>query len=132
MDDGVGQVRMGVPRVTVAVIETVSGLADALSEIESFAVGLPTSSGVKLTVIEQLAPDASVAPQSLVGANCLEPPLRVIPLMVTAELKLLVKVTVCAAGVAPTGQMEKFNADGEAISSEPTITFWPLDAVEPG
>jgi len=57
---------------------------------------------------------------------------RVIPLMVTAELKLLVKVTVCAAGVAPTGQMEKFSADGEAISSEPTITFCALDAVEPG
>jgi hypothetical protein len=66
MDDGMGQVRMGVPRVTVAVIETVSGLADALSEIESFAVGLPASSGVKLILIEQVAPDAIVAPQLLV------------------------------------------------------------------
>jgi len=60
------QVRIGVPRVTVAVMATVRGLVDALSEIESFAVGLPASSGVKLTLIEQLTPDASVAPQLLV------------------------------------------------------------------
>ena len=61
-----GQVRMGVPRVTVPVMDTVNELADALLEIESFAVGLPAISGVKLTVIEQLAPDASVAPHLLV------------------------------------------------------------------
>src|SRR5580704_12918766 len=110
MGDGAGQVRMGVPRVTVPVRVTVCGLVEL--EIESFAVGLPASSGVKLTTIEQLPPEASVAPQFVVCANWFAPaPVRVIPAIEMAELKLLAKVTVCEAGAAPTGQTEKFSVD---------------------
>jgi hypothetical protein len=66
MGDGAGQVRVGVPIVTVPVKVTICGLAGPVSDIDNCAVTAPTWSGVKLTVIEQLDPDASVAPQLLV------------------------------------------------------------------
>jgi hypothetical protein len=69
MGNGGSHVRVGVPRVAVPVRVTICGLLVALSEIDNSALGLPTTCGPKVTLIEQLVPEASVAPQLVVCAN---------------------------------------------------------------
>ena len=52
--------------VPVPVRETVCGLPEALSAMETAALRLPVAVGLKVTLIVQLAPAATLAPQVLV------------------------------------------------------------------
>ena len=77
-----------------------------MSVIVTLALRPPVAVGVKVTLIEQLAPAARVLEplgQVLVWAKSpLLVPLRAMLLMVKAAVPLLVNVTVCAALVLPT------------------------------
>jgi hypothetical protein len=82
-------------------METVWGLPLALSLMETLALRLPVAEGVKVTLMVQLLPAASVLGllgQVLVWAK--SPalvPVRVMLVMVRAAVPLLVRVTVLAA-----------------------------------
>jgi hypothetical protein len=89
--------------VPVPVSVTVCGLPVALSVIVSVPVRVPPAVGVKVTLIVQLAPAATVDPQVLVSAkSLLFVPVIVILVMLTGVSSVLVSVTVCAALVVPT------------------------------
>ena len=73
--------------------------------METAAVRVPPAWGVKVTVIVQLAPAATLAPQVLV---CTKSP-AFVPVMAMGEVNVrvadssvLVSVTLCAALVVPT------------------------------
>ena len=85
---------------------TVCGLPAALSVMDTLALRVPVAVGVKVTLMVQEAPAASVLEllgQVLVCAKSpLLVPVRPILLMVRAAVPLLVRVTVCAALVVLT------------------------------
>ena len=73
---------------------TVWGLPVALSEMLSEAVRLPLAEGVKVTLIVQLAPAATLDPQLLVWAKSLAlVPKTAMLVALKAELPELVRVT---------------------------------------
>ena len=78
---------------------TVCGLPVALSVTVIVPGWLPAAVGVKVTLMEQLAPAATEAPQVLVWAYCA---LAAMLVMVSAPVPALVSVTVCAALVVFT------------------------------
>ncbi len=76
---------------------TVCGLPAALSLMLSVALRVPVAVGVKVTLIEQLPPVATDVPQLLVWAK--SPglaPVREMPLILSAPLPVLLRVTVWA------------------------------------
>jgi len=75
------------------------GLPAALSLTLIVPGWLPVAVGVKVTLMEQLAPAATEAPQVLVWAYCA---LATMLVMVRAAVPPLVRVTVCAALVVLT------------------------------
>ena len=81
---------------------TVCGLPVALSVMASDALRAPAAEGVKVTLIVQLAPAATLAPQLLVWAKSTEfaPPSAMLE-MLSEALPVLESVTVCAALVEP-------------------------------
>lgn len=102
-----------VPRATLAVLVgdesekaatppprsgTTCGLPAASSVMVSVPVRVPVAVGVKVTLISQLAPAATEAPQVLVSAKS---PLTATLLMVNGALPVFVRVTVCGALVMP-------------------------------
>jgi hypothetical protein len=87
---------------------TVCGLPLALSATLSAAVKEPLAAGVKVTLIVQLPPAATLAPQLLLCAKSMGfAPVSAIPLILKAPLPVLLKVTVWAALVAPTAWLPK-------------------------
>ena len=74
---------------------TACGLPVASSAIESEAARLPLAAGVKVTLIVQLAPAATLDPQVLVWVKspALEPEIEM-PVTLKAALPVLVKVTI--------------------------------------
>ena len=60
---------------------------------------MPVTVGVKVTLMVQLPPAATLAPQVLVWAKS---PLAATPVMFKAALPVLYSVTVCGALVVPT------------------------------
>jgi hypothetical protein len=87
---------------------TVCGLFAALSAIVRLAVRLPVAVGVKVTLIVQLAPVATLDPQLLACAK--SPgfvPATAIEEIVRATLPLLVSVTGCEALGVPTAWLLK-------------------------
>src|SRR6266566_2903572 len=96
----------GIPSTPVPLRATDCGLPDALSVIVTLALRLPVAVGVKVTLMVQEAPAASVLEllgHVLVWAK--SPalvPVRAMLLMVRDPVPLLVSVTVCAALVALT------------------------------
>jgi hypothetical protein len=86
----------------------VCGLPLALSATLTAAVKEPLAAGVKVTLIVQLPPAATLAPQLLLCAKSLGfAPVSAIPLILKAPLPVLLKVTVWAALVAPTAWLPK-------------------------
>ncbi len=81
---------------------TVCGLFEALSLIVSVPVSTPTTVGVKVTLIWQVFPTASVLPQGFVAAASAKSPLVVMLLMFSVALPVLLTVTVFPALVSPT------------------------------
>src|SRR5581483_4804265 len=92
----------GVPPVPVRL--TVCGLFGALSNTSSVAVRVPVAAGVNVTLMVQLPPAGTLAPQVLLGVakSPGSAPLKLMLLMFNATLRLLISVTVCAALVVPT------------------------------
>jgi hypothetical protein len=80
---------------------TVCGLFEALSVIVRFPVRNPSWVGVKVTLILQLAPTASVLPQGFELGVCAKSPLVVMLLMFTVAVPVLVTVTVFGPLVTP-------------------------------
>jgi hypothetical protein len=77
----------------------VCGLPAASSLTLSVPLRVPVAVGLKVTVIGQLAPAASVLGQVLVWAKS---PLAVIDVIVSGPVPVLLSVTVCGALVVPT------------------------------
>lgn len=81
------------------------------------AVRVPVAVGLKMTLIVQLAPAATLAPQVLV---CEKSPLFVPVMMIPEPLKVRVafpvldNVTFCAALVVPTGWLVKVTLDEDS------------------
>src|SRR5215472_13335393 len=75
-------------------------------------VRVPRAVGVKVTLITQLVPGASEAPQVLVWANS---PVAWMPLKVMGILPVLVSVSVCAALVVPTTWLPNVRDVGESV-----------------
>ena len=84
--------------VPVPVRETVWGVPEALSEIVTAPVRAPAAVGVKVTLMAQLAPAASDAPQLLLWAKS---PLAAMPVIVRAALPVLLRVKDCGLLVLP-------------------------------
>ena len=75
---------------------TVCGLLGSLSVTLRVAVAAPVTVGVKVTLMPQFAPTASVAPQVVVCAkDDADAPLMVMATPLRAEVLLLVRVAVC-------------------------------------
>jgi hypothetical protein len=84
--------------VPVPVSVTVCGLFAALSAIDSEALRAPAADGVKVRLMVQFAPAASVAPQVCVWEKSVGwVPVNEYPVIVSGELPVFVRVTVLAA-----------------------------------
>ena len=89
----------------------------ALSVTETEALKLAAESGVKLTVMVQLAPAASEAPQVFAWAKSAAPvPVIAMLLMVSAALPPLVRVAAGAVIVEPTAVLAKGIAVGFSVA----------------
>ncbi len=114
---------MGVPvppGLPVPVPEKVTdcGLPVALSVRVRAAVKDPLAAGVKVTLIVQLAPAATLAPQLLVCAKSLGlVPVMAILVMLKAALPVLFRVTDWAALEVPTAWLAKVRLAGERLAA---------------
>jgi hypothetical protein len=115
---------------------TVWGLPVELSVIVTEAVRVPVAVGAKVTLMVQLPPAGTEVPQVLVTAKSpgLGPVGAItIPLMVSAALPWLVRVTGCTALIVPKVWLPKFRlvgvrlADG-ALPVPLRFTVWGLPA----
>ena len=83
--------------------EIFCGLPPPLSVIETAAVLAPVAVGVKVTLMVQLAPAATLVPQVLVWAKSLTlVPEIVTPIILRDVVPTLVRVTVCIGEVVAT------------------------------
>ena len=94
--------------------DTLCGLPDALSFTETAPDRIPVAVGVKVTLIEQFAPAASVAPHVFVSAKS---PLLVMLEIAMASLPVFESVILCAALVVPTGCAPKFRLVGVRLAT---------------
>ncbi len=136
-----GKVRLVVVRLTagpppVPVRLTVWGLPVALSLTFNMAVRVPGAAGVKVTVIMQLAPAATVLPQLLVWPKSPElVPDNVKPVMLKLAVPLLVRVTACPGLVVPVFWLTKVKVEVERLTVDEVpvperLTVWgPLLAL---
>jgi hypothetical protein len=126
--------RLAEPVVLVPVPErlTVWGLPLALSVMLSEAARLPLADGVKVTLIVQMAPAATLDPQLLVWAKSLAlVPETAMLVTLKAALPELVRVIVWAVLVAPTDWFPKARLVGETLATRAVpvperLTFWGL------
>ena len=77
---------------------------------------LPVAVGVKVTLMEQLAPAATEAPQVLVWPYCV---LATMLVIFSALPPMLLNVTVCAALGVPTAWLPKARLEGEKFATGP-------------
>ena len=109
---------------------TVWGLA--LLAILSDPARLPEADGVKVTLIVQLAPAATVAPQLLDWVKSLAfDPIMTMLETVRVTLPELVNVIDCAALAVPTGRLPKLRLEGETLAADAVpvperVTDWGL------
>jgi hypothetical protein len=83
--------------VPVPVSGTVCGLPAALSVIETEAVRMPFAVGVKVTLMVQFAPAATLVPHVFVCEKSVElVPVTPMLVIVRVALPVFVKVTFCA------------------------------------
>jgi hypothetical protein len=100
--------------VPVPASDTLWGLPDALSVTVTEPDRAPAAAGVKVTLIEQFAPAASVVPHAFVSAKS---PLLVMLEIAMASLPVFESVIVCAALVVPTGCAPKFKLVGLRLAT---------------
>lgn len=97
----------------------------ALSEIISAPVRVPTTDGVNVTEIVQLAPAATLVPQLLVSAKS---PDAAIELSVRAAWPEFVSFTACAVLVVPVVCEAKVRLVGDSVAVGVAATPVPLSA----
>ena len=85
-----------------------------MSVMLSVPLLLPAAAGVKVTLIAQLAPAATVLPQLLVWAKS---PFAVTLVKLSAAPPVLVSATACAALVVPTVWLPKLTLDGDKLTA---------------
>ena len=100
---------------------TVCGLFAALSLIVSVPVSTPTPVGVKVTLIWQVFPAASVLPQAFALAACAKGPLIVMLLMSSVALPVLLTVMVFAAPVSPHTTLPQVREVGDSVTAGPAL-----------
>ncbi len=92
---------------------TFCGLPPPLSLTETDADRLPLAEGVKVTVIKQLAPAATLEPQVVVRPKSLPfVPVIEMLVMLTDTLPLLLSVIFLPRLLVPTGWLPKFRLEG--------------------
>jgi len=97
---------------------TVCGLPLALSVMLTEAVRLPLADGVNVTLIGQLPSAATELPQVLLSEKSLAfVPVTVMLVMLKGALPVLLRVTVCAPLVVPTGWLPKPRLVGERLTT---------------
>src|SRR3982074_906031 len=79
----------------------------------------PTWVGWNVTLMRQLAPAATVAPQDLATIFCAKSPLTTILLMFSVDDPELVRVTVLAPLFTPTKIFPHLSEVGERVTTEP-------------
>src|SRR5438128_5108384 len=109
---------------------TLSGLSAALSVIVRLPVRFPPAAGVNVTLIVQLAPAATLLPQVLVWAKS---PLAVMLVTFRTPFPVLLRVTLCAALVAPVScaangsvAVERLTTGPVAVPASATVCGLPL------
>ena len=99
---------------------TFCGLPLTLSEMLTEAVRLPLTKGVNVTLIVQREKAPNDLPQVLVSEKSLAfVPVTVMLVMPKAPLPVLLRVTVCAALVVPTGWLPKPRLVGKRLTTGP-------------
>jgi hypothetical protein len=84
----------------------------------TLAVNDPLATGVKVTLMAQLAPAATLVPQLLLCAKSLGfVPVSAMPLTLRAALPVLLKVMVCEALATPTGWFPKLRLVDERLTA---------------
>jgi hypothetical protein len=112
---------------------TVCGLPLALSAMLSEAASVPTTEGVNITAIVQLAPAASGLPHVLDSSKSLAlVPVNVKLAILKAALPVLLKMTLCAALVVSAGSSNARLVDDRLTTGPPTVKFSGLEAPPPG
>lgn len=110
--------------VPVPVSGTVCGLLFALSVIVIAPVRVPVAVGVKVTLILQFAPAASVAPQGFGLVTRAKSPLATMLLMDNVPLPLLVMVTIFPGAVLPTTTAPQVSEVGDSVTAPlPPVGF---------
>ncbi len=109
---------------------TLSGLSAALSVIVSLPVRFPPAAGVNVMLMVQLAPAATLLPQVLVWPKS---PLAAMLLMLSTPFPVLLRVTLCAALVAPVScaangsvAVERLTTGPVAVPASATVCGLPL------
>jgi hypothetical protein len=108
IDDGLTEADAVAALVPVPDRDTLWDELVALSLMMSVPVRVPAVVGVKVTLMVQVDPTASVLPQVLV---CAKSPLMLIPVTVRLAVPELLNVTALAAVVEPTTSLPKERAD---------------------
>jgi len=102
------------PFAPVPVRVTLCGLPEALSVTLKVPVRVPEAVGVNVTLMLQFPPPANELPQLLVWPKS---PLAAIPVMVSAVLPVLERVTVCAALVELIVWLANVSEVGETLAT---------------
>ncbi len=110
---------------------TLCGLSELLSLMTRDALSGPVLSGLNVTPILHVAVGATLEPQGADGVRRKSrelAPAMATELIVSAELPVLVKTTVCAGLVVPLTQLPKFRAAGTSFTvPEETMTVTAAD-----
>ena len=102
---------------------TSCGLPPPLSYTETSAVRLPFTSGSSVTLMKQLAPEATLFPQLLVSAKSpASAPVIAMPLISTAALPLFVRIPV----LVPKAIESRLHDEKEPVKVK-KVTTDPLD-----
>src|ERR1700674_4240312 len=110
---------------------TVCGLFAALSVIVMLPVRAPSWVGVKVTLMMQFAPAASVLPQGFVLATGAKSPLTTMLLMFSVALPVFVIVTLLAVVVVPTTVLPNTSDVGDSVTTGPPPPPQPVKANDP-
>jgi hypothetical protein len=91
--------------------ETLCGLPEALLSTFSAPVLDPANAGLNVTLIEQVPPATSEAPQPF---DCAKSPVAEMPAIASVPAPVLVSVTTCADDVVPTSRDANVRVEGES------------------
>src|SRR3984893_1747012 len=94
-------------------------------------VRVPSCVGVKVTLMMQFAPAASVLPQGFVLVTGAKSPLTAMLLMFSVALPVLESVTVFPVAVVPTTVLPNTSDVGDSVTTGPPPPPQPVKANDP-